>query len=99
MLVLSRKENESVIIADNIKIVIVEIRGDKVRLGIDAPRDVSVHRKEIYDAIAAGESPRSEPMPVIVPVNGVPTIATLKGIKVGRWPQVKTPHHPMDRHC
>ena len=51
MLVLSRKKNESVIINDNITIVVVEIRGDKVRLGIEAPKDVSVHRKEIYDAI------------------------------------------------
>ena len=53
MLVLSRKRNESVIINDNITIVIVEVRGDKVRLGIEAPKDVPVHRKEIYDAIQA----------------------------------------------
>ena len=97
MLVLSRKENESVIIADNIKIVIVEIRGDKVRLGIDAPRDVSVHRKEIYDAIAAGESPRSEPMPVIVPVNGVPTIATLN-VQNGDTPQTPITSNEKENH-
>jgi len=51
MLVLSRKKNESIVINDSITLVVVEIRGDKVRLGIDAPKDVSVHRKEIYDAI------------------------------------------------
>jgi carbon storage regulator len=51
MLVLSRKKNESIIINDNIQIVVVEIRGDKVRLGIEAPREVPVHRKEVYDAI------------------------------------------------
>lgn len=51
MLVLSRKKNESVVINDNITIVVVEIRGDKVRLGIEAPKNVPVHRKEIYDAI------------------------------------------------
>jgi len=51
MLVLSRKKNESVVVNDNISIVVVEIRGDKVRLGIEAPKDVPVHRKEIYDAI------------------------------------------------
>ena len=51
MLVLSRKKNESIVINDSITLVIVEIRGDKVRLGIDAPKDVSVHRKEVYDAI------------------------------------------------
>ena len=51
MLVLSRKKNESIVINNDITIVVVEIRGDKVRLGIDAPRDVSVHREEVYEAI------------------------------------------------
>jgi carbon storage regulator len=55
MLVLSRKTNESIIIGDDIKIVIVEVRGDKVRLGIEAPRDVTVHRSEIYEAIQKGK--------------------------------------------
>ena len=51
MLVLSRKKNESIIINDHIVVTVVEIRGDKVRLGIDAPKDVSVHRREVYEAI------------------------------------------------
>ncbi len=51
MLVLSRKKNESIIIDDNIVITVVEVRGDKVRLGIQAPREVPIHRSEIYDAI------------------------------------------------
>lgn len=51
MLVLSRKLNESVIINDSIRVTIVEIRGDKIRLGIEAPKDVPVHRSEIYEAI------------------------------------------------
>ena len=51
MLVLSRKKNESIVIDDRIKLTVVEIRGDKVRLGIEAPREVPVHRKEIHDAI------------------------------------------------
>lgn len=51
MLVLSRKKDEAIVIGDNIRIVIVEVRGDKVRIGIEAPKDVSVHRKEIYEAI------------------------------------------------
>lgn len=51
MLVLSRKRNESIVINNDITIVVVEIRGDKVRLGVEAPRDVPVHRREVYDAI------------------------------------------------
>lgn len=51
MLVLSRKKNESIVINDDITIVVVEIRGDKVRLGVEAPKEVPVHRKEVYDAI------------------------------------------------
>lgn len=51
MLVLSRKKNESIIINDNIKIVVVEVQGDKVRLGIEAPKDVPVHRQEVFEAI------------------------------------------------
>ena len=51
MLVLSRQKDESIMINDNIEITIVDVRGDKVRLGITAPRDVSVHRKEVYEAI------------------------------------------------
>jgi carbon storage regulator len=51
MIVLSRKKNESIIINDDITVIIVEIRGDKVRLGIEHPREVSVHRNEVYEAI------------------------------------------------
>ena len=51
MLVLSRKKNESIVINNDIKIVVVEIRGDKLRLGVEAPREVPVHRHEVYDAI------------------------------------------------
>ena len=51
MLVLSRKKNESIIINGAITIVVVDIRGDKVRLGVEAPKDIPVHRREVYDAI------------------------------------------------
>lgn len=51
MLVLSRQRDESIIIGDNIVITVVDIRGDKVRLGIDAPKEVPVHRREVYEAI------------------------------------------------
>lgn len=51
MLVLSRQRDETIVIGDSIRITIVEVRGDKVRIGIDAPKDVAVHRQEVYDAI------------------------------------------------
>jgi carbon storage regulator len=51
MLVLSRQRDESIIIGDDIEITVVDIRGDKVRLGVSAPKEISVHRKEVYDAI------------------------------------------------
>jgi len=51
MLVLSRKRDQQIVVGDNVVITIVEIRGDKVRLGIEAPAHVPVHRSEVYDAI------------------------------------------------
>ena len=51
MIVFSRKKNESIVINSDITITVVEIRGDKVRLGIEAPKDVTVHRREVYEAI------------------------------------------------
>ena len=51
MLVLSRKKNESIVINNDITITVVEIRGDKVRLGIVAPKECSVHRQEVYEAL------------------------------------------------
>ena len=51
MLVLSRQRDESIMIGDDVEIIIVDVRGDKVRLGITAPKEIPVHRREIYDAI------------------------------------------------
>jgi len=51
MLVLSRQRDESIIVGDNVQITIVDIRGDKVRLGIEAPPHIAVHRKEVFEAI------------------------------------------------
>lgn len=65
MLVLSRKKNESIVINNDITITVVEIRGDKVRLGIVAPKEVPVHRKEVFEAIHG--KPGAEPAPPTVP--------------------------------
>lgn len=56
MLVLSRKLNETIVINENIIVTVVEILGDKVRLGIEAPKEVPVHRREVYDAIHRSET-------------------------------------------
>ncbi|MDH3718075.1 MAG: carbon storage regulator CsrA [Planctomycetota bacterium] len=60
MLVLSRKKNESIVINNDITIVVVEIRGDKVRLGVEAPKEVPVHRREVYEAIKRADAAASE---------------------------------------
>lgn len=51
MLVLSRKKNESIMIGDDIEIVVVEIKGDQIKLGVKAPKNVTVHRAEVYEEI------------------------------------------------
>lgn len=61
MLVLSRRPNESIVIGDKITVTVIEIRGDKVRLGVEAPRDVSVHRQEVYEAIQRNSLPQPVP--------------------------------------
>jgi carbon storage regulator len=61
MLVLSRKKNESIVINDQIVVTVIEIRGDKVRLGIEAPKEVPVHRREVYDKIKEAERQENHP--------------------------------------
>lgn len=74
MLVLSRYRDEAIRIGDDIIITVIDIRGDKVRLGIEAPSDVSVHRQEVYDAIAREEGkPRSEVKTTVRSTNGQPS--------------------------
>ena len=60
MLVLSRKKNESIVINNDITIVVVEIRGDKVRLGVEAPKEVPVHRREVFEAIKRNEAEQAQ---------------------------------------
>jgi carbon storage regulator len=66
MLVLSRKKNESIVINNDITVTVVEIRGDKVRLGIVAPKEVPVHRQEVFDAIHGKEGAPPAPATVVV---------------------------------
>jgi len=61
MLVLSRQRDESIMIGDDVEIIIVDVRGDKVRLGITAPKEIPVHRREIYDAIQREKNQKKEP--------------------------------------
>jgi carbon storage regulator len=61
MLVLSRQKDESIMIGDDVEIIIVDVRGDKVRLGITAPKEIPVHRREIYDAIQREKNEKKEP--------------------------------------
>ena len=67
MLVLTRKLHQSIVIGDGIEVVVLEVRGEQVRLGIRAPKDVAVHRKEIYDQIAQENKASSETRPEDVP--------------------------------
>ncbi|MFO0946509.1 MAG: carbon storage regulator CsrA [Planctomycetota bacterium] len=62
MLVLSRKSNESIVINNSITVTVVEIRGDKVRLGIVAPKEIPVHRQEVYDQIQRQATEDSSPV-------------------------------------
>jgi len=63
MLVLSRKRDERIVIGDNIVITVVEVRGDKVRLGIEAPSEVPVHRQEVLDAMRRSSDSQSNAPP------------------------------------
>lgn len=67
MLVLTRKVNQSIVIGDDIEVVVLEVRGEQIRLGIKAPRDVVVHRKEIYEQIQEENQAASNIDPKDVP--------------------------------
>ena len=63
MLVLSRKKSESIVINNDIVVTVIEVRGDKVRLGIQAPREIPVHRQEILDAILREDRAAADSVP------------------------------------
>jgi carbon storage regulator len=67
VLVLTRKVNQSIVIGDDIEVVVLEVRGEQIRLGIKAPRDVVVHRKEIYEQIQEENQTASTVDPKDVP--------------------------------
>ena len=91
MLVLSRKKNESIIINNDITVTVVEIRGDKVRLGIVAPKEVPVHRQEVYEAIhgpgtAAPAAPVVMAALVVTATTVVLAVAARAALQVPTWP-------------
>lgn len=67
MLVLSRKRNEKIVIDGQIVVTVVDIRGDKVRLGIEAPKDVSIHRSEVYEVLKREQEEKPAVPPPEVP--------------------------------
>ena len=67
MLILSRKTNEKIMIGDEISISIIEIRGDQVRIGVDAPKTVKVFRQEVFDAIKAENKAAAQSIAVELP--------------------------------
>jgi carbon storage regulator len=78
VLVLSRRSHESIRIGDNIVVTVLEVRGDHVRLGIDAPHDVEVHRQEVYEAIQSANVSAASPAPAAVAA-AASTLRQLRG--------------------
>ena len=83
MLVLSRRSHESIRIGDTIVVTVLEVRGDHVRIGIDAPHDVEVHRQEVYEAIQSANVSAASPGPEAVAA----AATTLRGLIVGVTPE------------
>jgi cytosine/creatinine deaminase len=99
MLVLARQRDETIMIGDDIEVTVVDIRGDKVRLGINAPRSVSVHRKEIYDAIRLEnrESAKLRPQDMPDLGKGKPPVAPVQMKLVGAEQVDRAAHEPFLR--
>ena len=71
MLVLSRRRDESIMIGEDITVTIVDIRGDKVRLGVDAPKEIPVHRQEVFEAIKRNQQNGQEDAPSEAPASEI----------------------------
>lgn len=83
MLVLSRQRDETIMIGDDIEVTVVDIRGDKVRLGINAPKEIAVHRKEVYEAIRRENREAAQVKPEDLSGIAPPNPPTHGGIKLG----------------
>lgn len=90
MLVLSRQKDETIIIGDDIEVTVVDIRGDKVRLGINAPKSVPVHRKEVYEQIKRENREAAQVKPEDIAGLRVPS-APQAGSPAGRLPKAHPP--------
>lgn len=89
MLVLSRQVDETIMIGDDIEVTVVDIRGDKVRLGITAPKEIAVHRKEVYEAIKRENRDAARVKP-----EDVPQIGKMNGPNQGPRPAGSQPPNP-----
>ena len=92
MLVLSRQRDETIMIGDDIEVTVVDIRGDKVRLGINAPKEISVHRKEVYEAIRRENREAAQVKPEDLSGLGKLASPQAKGPMPPRPPQQPSPN-------
>ena len=74
MLILSRRVDETICIGDDIRVTILGIRGNQIRLGVDAPKEVKVHREEVYQRIQHGKLPPIPDIPAVPPVPAAPPV-------------------------
>ena len=97
MLVLSRQRDETIMIGDEVEVTVVDIRGDKVRLGISAPRHVTVHRKEVYDAIKRENQAAAQVRPEDLPKGPGPSGPASLATPAPKKPGTDGPERPVLR--
>jgi carbon storage regulator len=74
MLILSRKTNEKIMIGDDISVTVIEIRGDQIRIGVDAPKQIKVYRQEVFDLVKAENRAAAAAEPAKLPELGIPVV-------------------------